>query len=146
MSFSRGAKTCPEVAKATEGISAARPCRKARIRRLGCDRAAAIVDMMLACVGGLMSQRLYMVIENFKNEDAVPVYRRFRDHGRLAPAGLSYVSSWVSDKLDRCYQLMETADRTLLDQWMANWSDIVDFEVHAVISSKEAAEKMAQSL
>jgi hypothetical protein len=55
-----------------------------------------------------MSKTLYMVMENFRNGDAVPVYRRFRDRGGLAPAGLSYVSSWVSDKLDRCYQLMET--------------------------------------
>jgi Protein of unknown function (DUF3303) len=41
---------------------------------------------------------------------------------------------------------METADRALLDQWMANWSDIVDFEVHPVISSQEAAEKIAPLL
>ena len=93
-----------------------------------------------------MSKTLCMVIENFKNGDAVPVYRRFRDQGRLAPAGLSYVSSWVNDKLDCCYQLMETEDRALLDQWIANWSDIVDFEVHPVISSKEAAEKIAPRL
>jgi hypothetical protein len=93
-----------------------------------------------------MSKTLYMVIENFRNGDAVPVYRRFRDRGRLAPTGLSYVSSWVSDRLDRCYQLMETEDRALLDQWIENWTDIVDFEVHAVISSKEAAEKIAPRL
>jgi hypothetical protein len=89
---------------------------------------------------------LYMVIENFKNGDAVPVYRRFRDRGRLAPEGLSYISSWVNDQLDRCYQLMETEDRALLDRWIANWSDLVDFEVHPVITSKEAAEKMAPRL
>ena len=84
---------------------------------------------------------LYMVVENFRN-GAEPVYRRFRDSGRLAPAGLLYVSSWVSDKLDRCYQLMETEDRALLDQWTAKWRDLVDFEVIPVISSKEAAEKI----
>jgi hypothetical protein len=93
-----------------------------------------------------MSKTLYMVIENFRNGDAVPVYRRFRDRGRLAPTGLSYVSSWVSDNLDRCYQLMETEDRALLDQWIENWTDIVEFEVHAVISSTEAAEKIAPRL
>ena len=60
----------------------------------------------------------------------------------MAPEGLAYVSSWVDDKLERCYQLMETQDRTLLDRWMANWNDLVDFEVHAVISSREAAEKI----
>src|ERR1700687_5305493 len=107
---------------------------------------AAIVDRVLMCVGGSMGKTLYMVIENFRNGDAVPVYRRFRDRGRLAPAGLSYVSSWVNDELDRCYQLMETQERALLDQWLANWSDIADFEVHAVISSKEAAEKIAPRL
>ena len=89
---------------------------------------------------------LYMVIENFKNGDAVPVYRRFRDRGRLAPEGLSYISSWVNDQFDRCYQLMETEDRVLLDRWIANWSDLVDFEVHPVITSKEAAEKIGPRL
>jgi hypothetical protein len=89
---------------------------------------------------------LYMVIENFKNGDAVPVYRRFRDRGRVAPEGLSYISSWVNDQFDRCYQLMETEDRVLLDRWIANWSDLVDFEVHPVITSKEAAEKIGPRL
>jgi len=89
---------------------------------------------------------LYMVIENFKNGDAAPVYRRFRDRGRLAPEGLSYISSWVNDQLARCYQLMETEDRALLDRWIANWSDLVDFEVHPVITSKEAAEKIGPRL
>ena len=89
---------------------------------------------------------LYMVIENFRDGDARPVYRRFRDRGRLAPAGLTYVSSWVADKLDCCYQLMETEDRQLLDQWIRNWNDIVDFEVHPVMSSKEAAEKIGPEL
>lgn len=93
-----------------------------------------------------MGKTLYMVVEKFRNGDAVPVYRRFRDHGRLAPEGLTYVSSWVDHTLERCYQLMETEDRVLLDQWIANWSDIVDFEVHAVISSTEAAERIAPRL
>jgi hypothetical protein len=81
-----------------------------------------------------------MVIENFKNNDAVPIYRRFRDRGRMAPDGLAYISSWVDHRLERCFQLMETHDRALLDQWMANWSDLVDFEVHQVMTSRDAAE------
>lgn len=89
---------------------------------------------------------LYVVVEKFKNGNAVPVYRRFRDHGRLAPEGLTYISSWVTDDLTRCYQVMETADRKLLDQWIANWSDVVEFEVHPVMTSKEAAEKVAPHL
>jgi len=89
---------------------------------------------------------LYMIIENFKNRDPVPVYRRFRDHGRLAPEGLLYVSSWVDDKLERCFQLMEVTERELLDEWMANWSDLVDFEVFPVISSADAAQRVEPRL
>ena len=89
---------------------------------------------------------LYMVIEHFKNGDAVPVYRRFRDQGRMAPEGLVYVSSWVDLPMQRCYQVMETDDPALLEIWLANWRDIVDFEVFPVMTSKEAAEKIAPLL
>ena len=93
-----------------------------------------------------MPKTLYIVVEHFKNNDVIAVYRRFRDRGRMAPDGLEYVSSWVDEKLERCYQLMETHDRLLLDEWMANWSDLVEFEVHPVITSKQAAEKIAPRL
>jgi hypothetical protein len=93
-----------------------------------------------------MPHALYMVVEHFKNKDAVAVYRRFRDKGRMAPEGLTYVSSWVDDKIECCFQLMETHDPKLLDLWMADWSDLVNFEVHAVVTSKEAAERMAPLL
>jgi len=87
-----------------------------------------------------------MIIEQFKNQDPIPVYRRFRDRGRLAPERLQYVSSWVDEKLERCFQLMETEDRTLLDEWIANWEDLVDFEVHPVISSSEAVARVSPRL
>ena len=93
-----------------------------------------------------MAKNLYMVIERFKGGDPVPVYRRFRDHGRLAPAGLTYVSSWVDTRLACCYQVMETEDPSLIDEWISHWSDIVDFEVHPVITSAEAAVKIAPQL
>jgi hypothetical protein len=93
-----------------------------------------------------MTKRLYMVVEHFKGGDAVPVYRRFRDRGRLAPEDLSYLSSWVDVNLKRCYQLMETDDPDLLDQWLAAWSDLVDFEVNQVMSSAEAVEAIAHRL
>ena len=89
---------------------------------------------------------IYMVVEQFRNGEAVPVYRRFRDRGRLAPEGLTYVQSWVDEPMQRCYQLMETDDRVLLDQWIANWIDLVDFEVHPVMTSAEAARRIAPRL
>jgi hypothetical protein len=89
---------------------------------------------------------LYMIIESFKDRDAVPVYRRFRDHGRLAPDGLKYISSWVTQDLATCYQLMECEDRQLLEQWMTRWSDLVDFEVLPVMTSPQAVECIAPRL
>ena len=87
-----------------------------------------------------------MIIEHFRNQDPVPIYRRFRDRGRLAPEGLQYVSSWVDEKLQRCFQLMETDHREYLDEWVANWNDLVEFEVYPVISSQEAVEKISSRL
>jgi hypothetical protein len=89
---------------------------------------------------------LYMVIERFKNGDPVPVYRRFHQQGRLMPEGLTYISSWVEPTLDRCYQVMETDSRGLLDEWIANWSDLIEFEVRSVITSAEAQALVAPSL
>ena len=85
---------------------------------------------------------LYMFIEHFKNQDALPVYQRFRERGRMASDGLTYVSSWVDAQFHRCFQLMETEDRNLLDEWMANGDDLVDFEVIPVMTSTEAAAKI----
>jgi hypothetical protein len=84
---------------------------------------------------------LYMIVEDFKG-DPVPVYRRFRERGRLAPDGLRYVNSWVTADLQRCYQVMECDDRRLLDAWMEQWRDLVDFEVVPVVTSAEAASRV----
>jgi len=89
---------------------------------------------------------LYMIKETFKNGDPLPVYRRFRDHGRLAPDGLRYVASWVDDKLERCFQLMESERRELIDEWIGHWNDLVDFEVYPVMTSNEASEIVASRL
>ena len=89
---------------------------------------------------------LYLVIERFKDGDAVPAYRRFRDRGRLLPEGLIYVNSWTTADFACCYQVMESPNRALLDQWIEAWRDIVDFEVHEVMTSKEAAAAIAPRL
>ena len=88
---------------------------------------------------------LYMIIEHYK-AGPEPVYRRFRERGRMAPDGLRYVTSWVTTDLARCYQVMECDDRALLEQWMNHWSDIVEFEVIAVVTSAEAAAAVSPRL
>ena len=78
-----------------------------------------------------------MVVERFKNRDAKAVYRRFRDHGRGAPEGLTYVGSWIEANFDRCFQLMECDDPRLLQTWVAFWSDLIEFEIVPVVPSAE---------
>ena len=58
------------------------------------------------------------------------------------PEGVIYVSSWVTQDLSTCYQVMECEKRELLDEWISAWNDLVDFEVVAVMESKEAATKV----
>jgi hypothetical protein len=85
-----------------------------------------------------------MVVEHFK--DAAAVYSRLWSNGRLAPEGLVFVSAWVDENLGHRYLLMQTNDDRLLDQWMANWKDLIDFEVHSVITPEEAGEKLAAQM
>ena len=87
---------------------------------------------------------LFMIVEHFEGGDPGPVYSRFRERGRLAPEGLDYLGSWVTSDLTRCYQVMECADRALLDEWIAQWADLVRFEVVEVMTSAEAAEAVAR--
>jgi Protein of unknown function (DUF3303) len=84
----------------------------------------------------------YMVIETYTKGPG-PVYARAATSGRMLPPGLAYVQSWVDERsLDRCFQLMETEEPTLFEEWITNWNDLVMFEVVPVISSAEAAARM----
>ena len=80
---------------------------------------------------------LFMVIERFRDRDAKAVYRRLRDEGRGAPEGLTYVGSWIEASFQRCFQLMECDDPRLLQQWVAFWSDLVEFEIVPVVPSAD---------
>ena len=89
---------------------------------------------------------IFMVIERFRDGDAVPVYRRFRENGRMAPDGLRYISSWVTTDLKQCFQIMECEDRRLLDAWVSRWDDLVEFEIVPVITSSDAQAAVAPRL
>ncbi len=89
---------------------------------------------------------LFMVIEKYRDGDPKPVYRRFKEKGRMCPPGARYVSSWVTADLERCFQVMDCDDRMVLDEWLSNWSDIVDFDVIPIITSENAAATIAPRL
>jgi hypothetical protein len=79
----------------------------------------------------------FMVIERFRNQDAKSVYARFREQGRLMPEGVGFVASWVAADLSRCFQVMECDDVTLLQRWVAEWADLVEFEIVPVSHGKD---------
>ena len=86
---------------------------------------------------------LFMVVERFRNQDAKSIYRRLRDKGRMMPDGLKFVSSWVSADVSRCFQLMECDDVTLFQRWVAEWSDLMEFEIVPVVAGKETGAALA---
>ncbi|HEX8285015.1 MAG TPA: DUF3303 family protein [Pyrinomonadaceae bacterium] len=86
---------------------------------------------------------LFMVIERFRGGDAAAVYRRFRERGRMTPEGLRYVESWVEADFGGCFQLMECEDPSLFREWVARWEDLVEFEIVPVVTSREAADRIA---
>ena len=63
----------------------------------------------------------------------------------MLPPGLLYLDSWIDERLDRCFQLMETKDPTLLERWTAEWSDLVRFEIIPLLGSTEAAVRALNS-
>ena len=89
---------------------------------------------------------LFMVIETFRNQDAKSIYRRLRDKGRQMPEGLTFVNSWVQADFGRCFQLMECGEVTLLQKWVAQWSDLMAFEIVPVVSGKDTAAALADQL
>ena len=89
---------------------------------------------------------LFMVVERFRDRDAKAIYRRFRDQGRMMPDGLSYVGSWIEANFDRCFQLMECDDARLLQQWLLNWSDLMECEIVPVVASDQTRELVQSRL
>jgi Protein of unknown function (DUF3303) len=80
---------------------------------------------------------LFMIVERFRNRDPAPIYVRLRDQGRMMPDGLTYIDSWIEPNLDRVFQLMETDDLTLLQQWIMQWRDVMEFEIVPVVPSRD---------
>lgn len=88
----------------------------------------------------------FMIIESFKPGQAPAVYRRFRDKGRMAPEGVTYHASWIDLDFNRCFQVMEAAEESLLREWAANWDDLADIEIIPVRTSAETAAAIAPLL
>ena len=89
---------------------------------------------------------LFMVIETFRNQDAKAIYRRLHEKGRALPDGLVFINSHVSADLGRCFQLIQASDITLLQRWVAEWSDLAQFEIVPVVAGSDTAAALAAAL
>jgi hypothetical protein len=105
--------------------------------------------MASSCQTGRQQENsmLFMVIERFRDNDMLPIYRRLRDEGRMIPEGLKYIDSWVEPNFARCFQLMECDDLRLFQEWALQWRGSgATFEIVPVVSSKETREVVAPFL
>jgi hypothetical protein len=89
---------------------------------------------------------LFMVIETFKDANARAAYERFRAHGRMMPDGVEYEGSWVEVGLGRVFQLMRADDAAKLQEWCANWTGVVEFEIVPVVESKDTMALMNRQM
>jgi hypothetical protein len=90
---------------------------------------------------------LFMVIERFRDNVMVPIYRRVRDGSRMLPDGLKYIDSWVEPNFSRCFQLMECDDPRLFQQWILEWRGFgATFEIVPVVSSNDTQATVASYL
>lgn len=89
---------------------------------------------------------LFMIVEKFKDRNPKPIYERFAEQGRMLPEGLIYHASWIEANFERCFQLMECDDASLLQEWILKWDDLVEFEIIAVAESKKTTETVKMFL
>jgi hypothetical protein len=78
-----------------------------------------------------------MIIERFSQEKIDAVGERFRTKGRMLPEGVTYLTSWMEETGERCFQIMEACHSDQLGVWIACWDDLVEFEVIPVETSDE---------
>ncbi|WP_372660647.1 DUF3303 domain-containing protein [Hydrogenophaga sp.] len=90
---------------------------------------------------------LFMVIEHFKDNDMLPVYRQLRSGSRKLPAGLKYIDSWVEPNFSRCFQLMDCDDLRVLQQWVLEWQGCgMTAELVPVVGSQDTQSVVAPFL
>lgn len=73
-----------------------------------------------------------MVIENFKPDCYSKIYDRLSKKGRMLPNGLFYINSWANAEYNMCFQLMQTNQPDLFEQWTSQWDDLMDFKIYPI--------------
>jgi len=74
----------------------------------------------------------YMVVERFKPGLMEKNYEVYNSQGRMFPEGLYYLNSWVNAGNNVCFQLMESNDPSLFEEWFEKWEEFVEFELYPI--------------
>jgi len=72
------------------------------------------------------------------------VYARFREKGRMLPDGVTFINSWVTADLSRCFQLMESTMFPCFSNVVAQMVNLIEFEIVPVVEGKETAVALAR--
>ncbi|ESZ25455.1 MULTISPECIES: DUF3303 family protein [unclassified Mesorhizobium] len=88
----------------------------------------------------------FIVIEDFTGCDRKEIYRHFGERGTLKPDALVVHHSWIAADMSRCFLLVEADDVTLLQRWVIEWSDLVEFEIIPVATNKDMVAALAGHL
>lgn len=86
--------------------------------------------------------KTFMIIERFKPGKAREIYIRLDSNGRMLPADVLYIDSWIEETLQKCYQVMKSDSIIKIYEWTENWKDLIDFEVIPVLDSLEAKDAL----
>ena len=78
-------------------------------------------------------------IETFKAGMDDKVYGPFNRKGCMLPDGVCYLDSWLSNDRTKCFQLMETDRFERIEEWIAKWDDLIEFEIVSVQDSPTKA-------
>lgn len=80
----------------------------------------------------------YLIIEKFNPDKVKELYQRLEKEGRMLPVGLKYINSWIDIDVSTCYQIMETSNIGILQEWLTRWDEFATFEIIPVVDSATA--------
>ncbi|WP_245461481.1 DUF3303 family protein [Mesorhizobium sp. M6A.T.Ce.TU.002.03.1.1] len=66
--------------------------------------------------------------------------------GAVVPDALLVHHSWIAADMSRCFLLVEADDVTLLQRWVVEWADLVEFEIVPVATNKDIVEALSGHL
>ena len=85
---------------------------------------------------------LFMTTYSFRPEHRDAAVARLKETQGAPPPGVKLLGRWHDVSGNRGFALSESSDAQALFKWVLNWSDLIDFEVKAVLDDAEFAKTL----